>query len=239
MVMGLENVHMILGNGIKIYVDFTSTRRWDLVLDNDGEKIVKDIFLQNIENGNCVIDCGANVGEFSLIAAKKIGPLGKVISIEPEKMNIIQLKENFLLNNFKILNMAVSDKSGTAEFYDHGVSGSSCLDPNLLGKPVTKTSTISVTTIDDVIDSLKINNIDMLKLDIEGYEYEAFLGCKKAFSKNKISKIVCEIHTRLLKKKGITEDMILQLLEKNNFEIKIINTQEGRVKHIFASNSKN
>ena len=88
-----------VGNGIKMYIDYTDRRQLNLILRRDREKITKEVFLKNINKGDTIIDCGANIGEFSLLAARKVGPTGKVISIEPARKIATKLKENFLLNN--------------------------------------------------------------------------------------------------------------------------------------------
>jgi len=227
---------MEIENGVKIFVDYTNPRGWNLVLGKDTEIKVKQVFLKNITPGNIIIDCGASVGEFSLLAAKEIGSEGLVLSIEPVKENVLQLKENFVLNNFtnyKIIESAVSDKSGITNLYDHGVTGSSCLDSQLMEKPVTKVVKVNVLTVDEIIKSYKLKKVDLLKIDIEGFEYEAFLGCKDSFNNRKIEKIICEVHTELLTKKGINEKKIFQMLESYGFNVDIID--EGKkTKHIFA-----
>lgn len=229
-----------IGDGIKIYADYMNPRELNLILGKDREDAIKEAFLNNIKKDDVVIDCGANVGEFSLIAAKKVGPTGLVISIEPSKLISKKLKENFSINdfhNFKILEIAVSDKVTKTILYECGVSELSSLDPNLLDKPVTNTIEIQVDTLDNVISSNNIDSIAMLKMDIDGYEHEAFLGCLESFKKNIIKNIICEVHYSLLKKKRIDEEKIYDLLKSNGFTIKIIDKDEvGKTVHILATN---
>ena len=178
------------------------------------EKESKDVFLNNIKEGDIVIDCGANIGEYSLIAAQKIGSTGKVISIEPSKRIADRLKNNFSLNHFEkfeILQLAIGDKSSKSILYEHGVSELSSLDPTVLDKPITGTSEVQIETLDNIISSRNIDKIDMMKMDIDSFEYDAFLGCKKSFAKNIIKKIICEVHYSLLKKRGIDEDQVYNL----------------------------
>lgn len=59
-----------IGNGIKMYLDLTNPHTWDLAQGKEDEKKTKEIFLNNIKDGDTVIDVGANVGEYSLIASK-------------------------------------------------------------------------------------------------------------------------------------------------------------------------
>ena len=228
-----------VGNGIKMYIDYTDRRQLNLILRRDREKITKEVFLKNINKGDTIIDCGANIGEFSLLAARKVGPTGKVISIEPARKIATKLKENFLLNNFdnfKILELAVGDKPHKATLYEHGISEASSLDSTLLGKPTTGTSEIQVETLDNIISSLDIDKVDMIKIDVDAFEYETLLGCRESFSKNRIKNILCEVHYSLLKKRGINDNMIYDMLKKNGFSVEfIVKDEAAKVVYILAS----
>ena len=64
--------------------------------------------------------------------------------------------------------------------------------------------------------------INLLKIDVEGFEYEVLLGCNDALKKNKINKIIIEIHSEFLKSKGINEELIYTFLKEHGFNIKKI-----------------
>ena len=226
-----------VGYGVKMHLDITNPYTWDLIEGKEHEDEIKEIFVKNIKKDGTVIDVGANIGEFSLIASKKIGPGGHVIAIEPLEQVLRWLKKNFELNgftNFEILELAVGEKAGTMTLYKKS-DGSEIgiLDSAITEKELVTDRKISIDTIDNIISSRNISKVDMLKVDVEGFEYEVFLGCKKSFKQNKIKKIICEIHSTYLKNKGIDEKTIYSLLEKNNFLIKNIQTSGDRT-HILA-----
>jgi len=227
-----------IGYGLKIYASIFDNREGNLILDKDPEKHIKKIFYDNINEGEVIIDCGANIGEYSLLACKKVGPTGKVIAIEPSQKIIEDLKKNFQLNNFKnfeILDVAVSNKKGFTTLYEHGISELSSLDPNLLEKPTTNKVHIQVETLDDIIFSRGLKMVNLLKIDIDGYEFEAILGCKNSFKDKKIKKILCEVHYRLLNKRKLDENKIYSLLKDNSFAIEFLdNDKVAGVIHILA-----
>ena len=64
--------------------------------------------------------------------------------------------------------------------------------------------------------------VNLLKIDVEGFEYEVLLGCNDALKKNKIKKIIIEIHSEFLKSKGTNEDLIYMFLKEHGFKIKKI-----------------
>lgn len=192
-----------LENGIKIRTDIFSTRELELGSGKDSEEKIKKVFLQNIEEGDLVIDCGAKIGEYTLIASKKIKDSGKIFAFEPFKESALKLKNNLELNNFKncqIIEMAISNFKGKAIFYENSLSGEGCLDSNLIRKCTSKTE-INLETIDNFIKTNKIEKVNMMKIDVEGYELEVFEGAKNSLKENKIEKIICEVHDIFLKKK--------------------------------------
>lgn len=224
-----------IGNGLKIYTDVFSPREFNLEQGLDSEEVVKNMFIKNIALHDIVVDCGAKIGEFSLIASQKIGLDGRIFAIEPFNETSLLLKDNIELNeitNCEVLEYALSDHEGKTYFYENSFSGEGCLDENLLRKCTRKTEVL-VTTLDKIVESYNLEKINMLKMDIEGFEYEALLGCKKLFESKKIKKIICEVHHKFLKKRGINHEDVLKMLKNNGFKVEIIDQNED-VNHIFA-----
>ena len=96
------------------------------------------------------------------------------------------------------------------------------LDPYIVNKKLKKHSEIEVTTIDDIILSKNLNLVNLLKIDVEGFEYEVLLGCKDALKKDKIKKIIIELHPSYLEPKGKNEELIYTFLNKHGFKTKKI-----------------
>ena len=212
--------------GLKIYLELSNPFTWDLVLGKDLEKDVKREFSQNINEGDTVIDVGAHIGEYTLLGAKLVGTNGSIISVEPARDTIKSLKENIILNDFKnclVIEKAVGEKVETKSLYKvskEDVYG--YLDQYVKNKKLTKQSEIDVTTIDEIVSSENLNLVNLLKIDVEGFEYEVLLGCNDTLKKNKIKKIIIEIHSEFLKAKGMNEDLIYTFLKKHGFKIKKI-----------------
>jgi FkbM family methyltransferase len=137
----------------------------------------------NVKEGDIVIDAGANCGMFTVQLAKIVGNKGRVISIEPEKNNIRLLKKNIELNRLKnvdVIEKGCYSKNGEMTFYiaDLGTGGHSLLEGNVKRKEI-----IPVETIDSIIARLKISNVRLIKIDVEGVELEAFKGAVKILKK--------------------------------------------------------
>jgi len=230
-----------VGYGVKMFLDITNPYTWDLIEGREPEGDVKKTFMNNINEGDTIIDVGANIGEFSLIAAKKVGNKGKIISIDPLRQAVSWLEKNFRLNgfsNYEILEKAVGKNKGTMTLYKRSESSEiGILDPDISEKKLVNTGEILVDTIDGIISSRNIDKVEMLKIDVEGFEYEVLCGCKNSFKEKKIKKIFCEIHSQFLKKRGLNKDSIYDILKENGFSISVLDSSEERP-HILATLSK-
>jgi FkbM family methyltransferase len=142
-------------------------------------------------NADCIFDIGANTGLYSLFV-KTINPLCTVHSFEPAKNTYAEFRENILLNQYKIFanNKAVSNRNGFATFYDtfetHQYSAS--LSPLMLKENPSyhykiNEYQVEVITLDHYISKNDINNIDLIKIDVELHEPEVFEGMLDTLSR--------------------------------------------------------
>ena len=227
-----------VGYGVKMYLDLTNPHTWDLVEGRDPEEKVKKAFVENIKEGDTVIDVGANIGEYALVASKQVGPKGRVLSIEPLKQAATWLEKNYALNdfsNYEIIQKAMGKKPETLTLYKKSESSEiGIVDPDITKKDLIPSGEILVDTIDNITSSRNINKVDLLKIDVEGFEYEVLCGCKDSFKQNKIKKIICEIHSSYLKSRGLDENLIYNLIKANGFSITVIEKSEDRP-HILAA----
>ena len=228
----------VLDHDIKMYVDPTDPHLLSMIDGKDPEQEIKEIFLENISPGDVVIDVGSNIGDYTLIASKKVGDSGKVLSFEPLSETFLTLNRNLQLNeitNCMFFQKAVGEKPGLANLYKNNLSGTmGHLDSSLNGKDLIKRDEIEVVTIDDVLTSEHIDTVNMIKIDVEGFEHEVLLGCLQSFKENKIKKILCEVHFKYLESKGKSEEAIYDLLREHNFTITPISRKGARV-HILAT----
>jgi FkbM family methyltransferase len=128
-----------------------------------------------IREGDVIVDAGANVGDFTLLAAIRTGPNGRVIAIEPEPRNASLLRRNLAINNLSnviVVEAALSDSVGTATFKREGIY-SRLLNEDDRYEYALKVGTI---TLDRLKADLKLSRIDIVKMDIEGGEVDALTG---------------------------------------------------------------
>jgi len=148
----------------------------------------------DIQNNDVVLDIGAHIGVFSILASM-YAKNGKVYSFEPTPESFDLLKQNIKLNkaeNIVPINKAVSDKNGEKEFYISSKNqGGNALFPSKeseINKIIVQT-----TSLNKFIKENKISQIDFLKIDCEGGEYEILFSCSDD-TLNIIDKISMEYH---------------------------------------------
>lgn len=140
-----------------------------------------------LRKGDCFFDIGANIGLFSLNASPIIGIDGEIFAFEPTPITFNRLNENVLLNEFnniKTENIGLSDVKGELEFHtaNNGYDAlNSIVKLSELGDDYS-TIVVKADTIDNFIKSEKIGHIDLMKIDVEGWELNVAKGAKKLFS---------------------------------------------------------
>ena len=181
------------------------------------------IIKNNVKNGDNVVDLGANIGYFTLILAKLVGPTGKVFAFEPDPRNLALLKKNVEYNNYKnviIVPKAVSNVNDKCTLY----TGQKTFGQNKIYKPK-KTKTQKFIPIDSetvrLDDFFKTNGlldkISFIKMDVEGAEFLALSGMKEILKLNKNIKIFTEAEISYLEDAGSSYDQFIDLLTENDF----------------------
>ena len=189
--------------------------KFDIRKDYDTDLIViKEMFEENVyevhgwhfSDDGVTVDLGSNVGAFAIQAAS-IGAK-KVYAVEPEPHNLKALKDNIALNELedvvKVLELGVSDFNGSAVITDEG--GGATIKDGKAG------AEIKVITLDKLFKDNKINNVDVLKIDVEGSETEIILAASKE-TINKCNYIAIEFDFRSGSRLG---DMVMKLSETHH-----------------------
>lgn len=142
-----------------------------------------EIDFVNIVSGNVVIDAGANIGVFSLLAAQKGA---KVYAFEPQQFFFDLLCKNIKLNNLSEFvtcsQYALNKKSGKACL---SVDNSNLLASSLNIKRGNSFITVECITLDEWVNMNNLSRVDFIKADIEGAERLLLLGAKQTIRKFK------------------------------------------------------
>lgn len=133
-----------------------------------------------LKPGGVFIDIGANAGIYSLHAHNCMKGRGRILAVEPDSEMARRLAFNLRTNNLRdieIIPLALSDREGFADFFvNPNQRGTNTLETNSKAGPVRQTQTVRVQvgTLLALLQSKKIEKIDALKIDVEGYEHAVF-----------------------------------------------------------------
>lgn len=170
-------------NDYRMLLDF-----WDagisraLFLYGTREKDHIIILGQELKVGMTVLDLGANIGYYSIMMGKMVGPSGKIYAVEPSLSNYFLLNLNIKLNDLEDVverfNIGISNETGTGKFYQSEKSNLHTFYPKVHSGDKHESLTdvtpvdVPIMTIGDFKEGRR--NIDLIRMDIEGFEVEVF-----------------------------------------------------------------
>jgi FkbM family methyltransferase len=201
------------------------------------EDIVK---LFRPKEGDIVIDVGAHIGKYTILASKMVGSTGKVIAIEAHPANYDILNKNIVLNklsNVTTLNYAVHSKEAMVKLYEPGQEEGFTIYNTIMSdrERVNNQKYIEVkaNTLDSLMLANGISQVNWIKVDVEGAELEVLKGSTSVLSSSKDISILLEVHNVGDKKKTFYEP-IMTLLRSNKFRIFFERIHESGERHIIV-----
>ena len=186
-------------NGNKMYLDLDDRGiSRTLALFGTREKDQLVTITNELKEGMAVLDIGANIGTYALFEARIVGARGKVYAIEPSPENFALLNRNVNLNKLdgtiQTFQAGISDRKGTQKLY---LSESSNLHTFCLKGSSAAKSDVHIAERAIDVDTFTISEfvadrrpIDFIRMDIEGYEVEAFRGMIPALEAGGFSPMV-------------------------------------------------
>jgi len=162
-------------------------------------------YVRYLRPGMIVFDVGAHVGELSSLFSRFCGQQGQVHAFEPSSASFERLKAICKFPNRENITpnyLALADKEGMVKLNvysdEHSVwNGLSDRPTHIFGSPV-GTERIWATTIDTYCAQNGISQIDLLKIDVEGAEYQVLLGAKRVLEEQRIRCCVFEFSPETL-----------------------------------------
>ena len=193
------------------------------------------------KSGGIVVDVGAHYGRYTLIAAKRIGPKGKVISIEADPNNFDMLNNNIKLNelskeNVIALNYAVSSIKSIVKLSIPDKKPGQTIYSSIISNraPTEKFIANNANTLDNILQENKISaeQVNWIKIDVEGAELEVLKGATNVLSKSKDIALLIEIHN--IDDGKTLYEPIIDLLNNYNFKKEFEKIYESGERHIIV-----
>jgi FkbM family methyltransferase len=182
-----------------------------------ADRAERKILAQHLSPGNVVVDAGANIGIYSQFLATCVGLNGAVHSFEPSPDNFKRL--SLALKDFSNVcanQLSVSDRTEESVLY---VSEALNVDHRTYpteGEPRRRIS-IRSTRLDDYFKPGE--RVDLIKMDIQGYELHALRGAQRVLDENPRIKLLLEFWPYGLKQAGASPEAFVSFLQERNFSI--------------------
>jgi len=196
----------------RFWVDPASNFGWH-VSSPDGYEPEWTKEIRRLTKGvSTFIDVGANEGYYSIIAALNGA---RVLAVEPQQRLLRVIQTNIKLNGLtsvEVVNCAVSNKNGFAEIHlssSVNTGSSGFVRSTVYELPKAK---VKVVTLESLLKDAGFASVDVMKVDIEGYEYEAILGSPALFQQHRIRILLLELHPNQISSRGLDPTSIERFL---------------------------
>lgn len=212
----------VVRQDLKLKLDISDMVDWHIYFEFQDPGY--NFLFKQVSPSDTVFDIGANIGYVSLRLAK-LASQGRVLGFEPSSYNFAKCKQNLHLNNLsnvEVLNMGLGRKPGvltlvTDTIHNHGMN-----------HIATTTSTggdgetVRVSTLDEIAETQKLTQLNLIKLDVEGYELEILKGGESTLKKFK-PKLFIEVDEQFLGRFGNSSAELFNWLRNLDYELFDIN----------------
>ena len=199
-------------------------------------------FREELGPGMVLLEVGANIGYYALIATQHIRPAGRIVALEPSPVSLKSLQENLELNNVEdmvdVYPFAAGSQSGHLPFYmvsKRNLSG--FINREGPGIDLVSEIIVKVTPVDDVLRKLGVT-IDYFRMDLEGFEIEVVKGMYETLTAvPSPAGGFIEVHSRLLNENGSSARLFLERMEAFGYRVKAARFR-GREDIVVYSNAE-
>ena len=205
-------------HGAWMELDLSDIIQWQIYLGCVGRSEVAAV-RRCLRPGGVMIDVGANVGYFTALGARCIGLTGRVFAVEPSPHAFKMLSEMVASNNLQgviLLQAGLGTENGEMTLYlppESAHNHSPTMVPNGEWRPIS----VPVWALDDCLAEWSVDHVDLLKIDVEGYEPKVFAGAAKTLAAGRIGAILCEFNDYWLRADGSSPQALWQTLADVGF----------------------
>ena len=220
----------VMVQGHRMWLDDKDTL--ELAVHEVYEPVETTLLKKFLQPGQTFVDVGANIGYYTLLAARIVGPKGKVYAFEPDPTNFALLTKNISANGYAnviAVNQALSSKTGAAKLYLNPANrGDHRIYDSHDGRPSVE---IQMTSLDGYFKKLD-KKVHFIKMDVQGAETAALAGMKGLIRKNKGLKLVTEFSPGSLKAFGANPKKYLKDLSALGFRFLEISEKNKSVRPV-------
>jgi FkbM family methyltransferase len=225
-IIGLPDDCRVRRNGLTYALDLSQGIDFSIFLLGSFEPWTARILRKLITPGMVVLDIGANIGAHTLIIAQHVGPTGRVLAFEPTNFAIEKLRVNLSLNPeitgrvqiFQYFLTSMSSDRLPKQIYS---SWPLMRDPDHQSHPAhlgveMSTSRATPLALDDVLARENVAKIGLVKLDVDGFEFDVLDGAKTMMQRD-LPIFVMELAPYAIEERGPTFEQFIEFFRSLNY----------------------
>ena len=193
-ITGNKRILVNLKFGFRLMLDQRDLIQREIFYNGVYEPEITKIIKMKGSDISTFIDIGANVGYYTCLMASL--NVKNIYSFEPDKLSFQILKSNCRINTFKrditLYNLALGGKQDSLLFNSSNVANTGISGFNTLIENTTCQYFVDVEKLDNIISDYQITENILVKIDVEGWEYNVIMGGVSFFSTNKNISIILE-----------------------------------------------
>lgn len=235
-----------IGNGITIKCNL-----WDELqngvwwLGDSFEKNQTSYIKSILKPGMTLLDVGANIGYYSIIASPILGDRGQIHAFEPVAQQYADLQANISRNNLKNIHakkLIVSEKSGMMTINLGGDDNSGTASVAFAPSNNGRSETVETVSLDEYVAKNRLK-VDVIKVDVEGHELSVFKGARETLKQQKPI-LLAEVKQFLFKRAGTSREELYSFLSelgyqayaiRNNASLEKLNTPSDGILIVFKA----
>jgi FkbM family methyltransferase len=193
----------------------------------EADEVTVQAMKDRLPGDGVFIDCGANIGSFTLVAARR-APRGAVHAFEPSALHLERLQRNIALNGFsniRVNPVGLSDQAGSARLFLPSATGHllNTGGATMFGVEGGSASTwvaeeIQLVRLDDYVRDQGLQRLDVVKIDVEGAEMNVLRGGIETIERFRPA-VLMEIDLENLMRAGVTAHSVLAFWEQHHYHI--------------------
>jgi FkbM family methyltransferase len=177
-------------------------------------------FKKILKTNQTVIDVGANIGYFTLLAAHLTGPRGRVFAIEPHPTNFGLLRETLETNRLrqvKALQIGLGEREGMGQVHMADQTLFSNRTASMVHSEDWVSFPVRVRSLDECLVEWGIDTVDLLKIDVDGFESKIINGAQDSLRSGRVRNIIIEFNDFWLSKAGDSALALRSRIEELGF----------------------
>lgn len=200
---------------------------WHVAMFGTYEPELRSIISALLKPGGAAIDVGANVGWHTLLMARQVEKSGRVLAVEANPAVRGRLAENVAINRLsqvEIVSCALADGAGRVAFFGpaaddtesgngHVVTGTGADEGES-----SKIISVEMRTLDAVVESAGLTRLDVIKIDVEGYEWPVLQGAEATIARFR-PHVIFEYVGEYAARGGATSDLLVGFFEERGYRL--------------------